>query len=65
MYFIAFVDVRETPYMNDTKRYKRTHLVEADDECEAQKKVEKFYSDKDDAYGVHYRVDVEIGETIT
>lgn len=65
MYFIAFVDVRETPYMNDTKRYKRTHLVEANDECEAKRKVEKFYNDKNDAYGVSYWVDVEIGETIT
>lgn len=65
MYFIAFVDVRETPYMNDTKRYKRTHLVEADDETEARKKVEKFYNNKEDPHGVHYQVDVEIGETIT
>lgn len=66
MFFLARVKVIKTPYMNASQEYTAHHLVEAEDECEAAKKVEKFYDAKCDSYSVSYRVgDVDISETIT
>ncbi|MGG2309883.1 hypothetical protein, partial [Salmonella enterica] len=41
--FLAFCEVSETPYMNDTKKYKKTHLVIADDESDAEFKLKRHY----------------------
>lgn len=66
MIFLAFCKVTETPYMNDSKRYSKTHVVIADDYTEARKKIEAHYRAKDDAYGVSYMVDiVDLEEAIT
>lgn len=66
MLFIAFCKVQETPYMNDSKQYVKTHLVEADDYTQARKKLEAHYDKMCDSYAVSYRVDIlDIEETIT
>lgn len=66
MLFIAFCRVTQTPYMNDSKQYVKTHLVEADDETQARKKLEAHYDKMCDSYAVDYRVDIlDIEETIT
>jgi len=66
MIFIAKCNIEEHPYMNDSRRYTKTHLVEADDESSAIKKIERFYHLKNDAYCIAYSVDVvDIDEMIT
>ena len=65
MIYLAHCKVEITPYMNDSYNENHIELVEAEDECEAGKKVTKFFEDKTDEYAIYYRVlNVEITEMI-
>jgi hypothetical protein len=51
--------------MGGTDKIHKNHIVEAEDESLAIKKIENFYRQKDDAYCVSYSVEiVDIDECI-
>lgn len=66
MLYIAECKIETFYYMDDnTKRNKLISLVEADDECQAIKKIEAHYNASESSYDVSYSVHVEnISEVI-
>lgn len=66
MLYLAECRIIETSYESDSKRYKKSHLVEANTESEAEQKLTQYYEKKNSAYCVSYSVDIiDISEVIS
>ena len=52
--FLCKVLVDHTPYMNRSEEYIRNHIVEANDQYEAEQLVGKYYDAISDQYGDIY-----------
>jgi hypothetical protein len=65
MLFIAECEIEQNIYMDKKSSWTKLHLVEADDEEAATKKISAHYDKKYDAYSVSYNVHVkDISEVI-
>lgn len=56
MLHLVSCEITEHHYMNDCITHKMSHIVEAENTQEAEKKVEKFYTEKDDEFSIQYSV---------
>lgn len=58
MLFLIKCEVSKYHYMGDTVKSEVSHIVDAETEQEASKKVNDFYTKKDSDYSLSHLVDI-------